>query len=124
MLTLKRASKSRPSGQWPDDDHDDAAGCADARVIMGIIHHRNVPFVFLLSAGKRSGSSSRVYTRFFLAAWLDVFFVLAFFFGAARFLAATLFTTFFFAGEVVVAPSPANALAPLAALASIAILGQ
>jgi hypothetical protein len=73
---------------------------------------------------KRKGkpvSSSRVYTRFFLATLRDVFFVLAFFFGAARFLAATLFVTFFFAGEVVVAPSPASALAPLAALACIAV---
>ena len=44
-----------------------------------------------------------------------------FFFGAARFLAAALFATFFFAGEVAVAPSPASALAPLRALASIAV---
>jgi hypothetical protein len=57
----------------------------------------------------------------FFAAIRDLFFVLAFFFGAARFLAATLFATFFFAGEVVVAPSPASALAPLTALACIAV---
>ena len=64
--------------------------------------------------------------------------MLAFFFGAARFSAATLFATFFFARELgplasvvvatlskttpaaaVVAASPASALAPLAALASV-----
>jgi hypothetical protein len=36
----------------------------------------------------------------FLAVLWDAFFVLAFFFGAARFLAATLFATFFFVREL------------------------
>jgi hypothetical protein len=44
-----------------------------------------------------------------------------FFFGAARFLAATLLVTFSLAGEAMVAPSPATALAPLAAFACIAV---
>src|SRR5262245_51710975 len=60
----------------------------------------------------RAPERACVYTRFFLAALRDVFFVLALFFGAA---------TFFLAGEVVAAPSPATALAPLTALASIAL---
>ncbi|HEY6383641.1 MAG TPA: hypothetical protein VIY07_17780, partial [Pseudolabrys sp.] len=59
-----------------------------------------------------------VYTRFFLATLRDFFFVLAFLFGAVRFVAATLLAIFF-AGAVVVAPLPASALAPLAALACI-----
>ena len=45
--------------------------------------------------------------------------MLAFLFGAARFLAAILLATFFLARAVVVAPLPASALAPLAALACI-----
>jgi hypothetical protein len=72
-----------------------------------------------LRANSGQASSSRVYTRFFLATLRDSFFVLAFLFGAARFLAATLLPTFFLAGAVVVAPLPASALAPLAALACI-----
>jgi hypothetical protein len=63
----------------------------------------------------------RVHIHFFLAALRDVFFFLALCFGAARFLAAALFATFFFAGEAVVAPSRASALAPLAALTCIAV---
>src|SRR5262245_19536732 len=65
--------------------------------------------------------TSRVCIHFFLATLRDFFFVLAFFFGAARFLAATFFVTFFFAGKDVVAPSPPSALAPLTALACIAV---
>jgi hypothetical protein len=70
---------------------------------------------------QRGHCTSRVHIHFFLAALRDVFFVLAFLFGAARVLAATLFATFFFAGEAVVAPSPASALAPLTALTCIAV---
>jgi hypothetical protein len=51
-------------------------------------------------------SSSRVYTRFFLATLRDFFFVLAFLFGAVRFLTASLLASFFFAGAVGVAPLP------------------
>jgi hypothetical protein len=71
-----------------------------------------------LRANSRQASSPRVYTRFFLATLRDFFFVLAFRFGAVRFVAATLLATFL-AGAVVVAPLPASALAPLAALACI-----
>src|SRR5262245_33480156 len=70
-------------------------------------------------ANSRQANSSRVYTRFLLATLRDFFFVLAFLFGAVRFVAATLLATFFLAGAVVVAPLPASALAPLAALACI-----
>jgi hypothetical protein len=49
----------------------------------------------------------------------DFFLFLAFLFGAARFLAAILLESFFLAGEVVAVPSPASALAPLAALVCI-----
>ena len=73
-------------------------------------------------AGKSSGSeqlsSSRAYTLFFLNLAV-LFLCLAFLFGAARFLAAILLESFFLAGEVVVVPSPASALAPLAALVCI-----
>jgi len=69
--------------------------------------------------GPASVSISRVYTRFFLAALRDVF--LAFFLGAARFLEAIFFATFFLAGEVVRAPTRATAFAPLRALACIAV---
>jgi hypothetical protein len=65
---------------------------------------------------QRGHCTSRVHIHFFLAALRDVFFVLAFLFGAARVLAATLFATFFFAGEAV-----ASALAPLTALTCIAV---
>jgi hypothetical protein len=36
MLTLKRTPKSRPSGQWPDDDYDVFEGWLDlTRIFLG-----------------------------------------------------------------------------------------
>ena len=70
-----------------------------------------------MSAVGQKRTGSRVYAHFFLLR--DFFFVWAFLFVAARFLAATLLATFFLAEAVVVAPLPASALAPLAALACI-----
>jgi hypothetical protein len=36
MLTLKRASKSRPSGEWSDDDYDVFDGGLDlTRIVLG-----------------------------------------------------------------------------------------
>jgi hypothetical protein len=36
MLTLKRASKSRPSGQWSDDHYDVFKGWLDlTRIVLG-----------------------------------------------------------------------------------------
>jgi len=69
-----------------------------------------------MSAVGQKRTGSRVYAHFFLLR--DFFFVWAFLFDAARFL-ATLLATFFLTGAVVVAPLPASALAPLAALACI-----
>jgi len=63
----------------------------------------------------------RVKTRLFLAVLWDAFFILVSFFGAARFLAATLFATFFFARELDFLASITVATLPKTALTTVVL---
>jgi hypothetical protein len=52
MLMLKRASASRPSGEWSDDDYDVLAGCVVVgRIMRAAASPEGTPWLWTLAFG-------------------------------------------------------------------------
>jgi hypothetical protein len=62
MLTLKRASKSRPSGEWSDDDYDVFDGEQRiGRIMWTHAASRDIPWFWMITARVPQSTHDRGY---------------------------------------------------------------